>query len=630
MIRTKQLELAHDMIKRGCKLIPLNSDSKIPIQKNWPGCGSNDYDRIVSWSKEFPNCNFGVLAGKGLIILDVDNKNGKLGNDKLKDFGDIPKTFTVKTPNGGFHYYFAYTKAVSNRNFNNGLEIKSSGAQVVMPGSIINGSRYEVIVDADFAELPETILAALHRIEPNLEYLTEHPRSDDDCYTVSLDNLGFILRGIDPDLPYDDWLHVLYASLNVFGNTPRVHEALDSWSAKGQKYDREVFWKKISTFDPAHLQKLGLPRLRELQWRYPKKAVSPNGNDFGVALEPKILKRCIDLLVRYGNSPSEGHIEALKTMCHTMAHGIDSTDKFRIAFPLETGMGKTTLVVALAAELSSYDKGLLICAERIDQLEELRRSMISAGVEETKIGLYHKTPGIDVSSIKLEEMHRYQFLLVSHTRVRNDSKDFNAERLLNYKGGKRSLTIWDESLVTTESYYCPLIDMQCAISEWLNRYRGAKRENRLKPELLRSYGSFYECLVGIEKLLGECADDQVIPMSEAVVNLDSRDLIGTIVKDDTYQQCLRNLILFNQCGEVRLVKAKDGTVMMQFAQLVDECFDKMVIMDASSRIRRLISFDQTIDVYPLGVNKGYPDLKILHADVKSSKGAFQEVNSSGF
>jgi hypothetical protein len=90
---------------------------------------------------------------------------------------------------------------------------------------------------------------------------------------------------------------------------------------------------------------------------------------------------------------------------------------------------------------------------------------------------------------------------------------------------------------------------------------------------------------------------------------------------------LETLIIFNRFGIVRIAKTKDGNAIMLFEQLVDDCFDKIIIMDASSRIRKLISFDESISIQPLGVNKTYQEVEIKHADVASSKSSFEESKS---
>jgi hypothetical protein len=63
---------------------------------------------------------------------------------------------------------------------------------------------------------------------------------------------------------------------------------------------------------------------------------------------------------------------------------------------------------------------------------------------------------------------------------------------------------------------------------------------------------------------------------------------------------------------------------MHFSQIIDDAFNKIIVMDASARIKTLLSFDETIEIHPLRVTKNYGQVKLLHADVKSSKDSFHE------
>ena len=594
--------------------------------KDWPDRGTLDKSQLNEWSTAYPDCNFGVITGNGLVVLDVDNKNNKEGSKVLSELGEIPQTFTVATPSGGFHYYFKSSVSLKSRNFNNGLEIKSTGNQVVAEGSTIDGKLYKVINDAEIAEFPIELienLANLKNLNPvNRDYSIIRPVQWDEEQEKALQRQ---LDLIDPSLDYNSWLRVLFACLNIFGQYQDIITLLNKWSLNSIKYDKDEFWKKITSYNPNHHEKIGYPALKEIQWKYPKRLHPIARNDLGSKLELLILNRECAILEKYENKPSQQHKDALKEITTILAHGVDSNEQFRIAIPLETGMGKTTCVVALASELAQYDKGLLICAERIEQLADMQVDMINAGVSASKIGIYHKKHGTDIPSINFEEMQNYQYLLVSHARVQNDSQNFTNEKLLKYKNKKRCLTIWDESLITTESYYCSLPEMVCAIKDWLARFEGMSLDGKSSQKYTKEYELLNAHLQEVRALLEKEFDDgTVILLPYLSTELFNRNLINNIVRDESYRKSLETLITFIQLGEVRVVKAKDGSIIMQFVQRIADSFDKVIVMDASSRIRTLLSFDKTVSVLPLGINKYFNDVEIFHADVKSSKSSFIE------
>ena len=76
--------------------------------------------------------NYGVMAGDGLIIIDIDDYDG---DQAVPDWiAALPSTFAVETPHGGEHRYYAVSDSVSNSNCEWG-EIRAANQYVVGPGS---------------------------------------------------------------------------------------------------------------------------------------------------------------------------------------------------------------------------------------------------------------------------------------------------------------------------------------------------------------------------------------------------------------------------------------------------------------------------------------------------------------
>ena len=117
MLSDKKQEAISNLVSKGLKVIPLKSNSKLPTLRDWLNRGSSDMKQVAEWASQFPNCNFGVLTGDGIVVLDVDCKNGKDGYQVLSMLDEIPNTFTVKTPNGGLHYYFKISMEIPSRNY---------------------------------------------------------------------------------------------------------------------------------------------------------------------------------------------------------------------------------------------------------------------------------------------------------------------------------------------------------------------------------------------------------------------------------------------------------------------------------------------------------------------------------
>ena len=116
-------------------LIPLGSNSKRPIKGfNWTDQRIS-IKQAIDWLKQGNNVAV-VAKANGLCFIDVDNPD-------LVRHLKIPPTLTVRTPHGGYHYYF-YNCGITDNWF--GLvEYRMHNAYVVAPGSEIDGKVYRIV-----------------------------------------------------------------------------------------------------------------------------------------------------------------------------------------------------------------------------------------------------------------------------------------------------------------------------------------------------------------------------------------------------------------------------------------------------------------------------------------------------
>lgn len=146
------------------KQLRLKKNGKAPLVAG--AFDGEDYKLIQSWYQE--GGNVGTLTGSasGIAVIDIDNHNGVDGLGNLKNFLDsydidLPKTMVVKTPSGGYHYYFKLdekyndTQFIQNHPQLQGVDFQTHGRYVVAAGSQIDGKYYEVVRDVELAELPE-------------------------------------------------------------------------------------------------------------------------------------------------------------------------------------------------------------------------------------------------------------------------------------------------------------------------------------------------------------------------------------------------------------------------------------------------------------------------------------------
>lgn len=145
------LDSALALAKRGKPVFPCKPD-KSPFTKHGFKDATIDVGIIPQWWTQHPNALIGMPTGSvsGLVVLDVDNKNGHDGDESLhqlqQKYGQLPDTPQVLTPSGGRHIYFRHPgvpiKSTASR-VGDGLDIRGDGGYVIVPPSPVNGKGYE-------------------------------------------------------------------------------------------------------------------------------------------------------------------------------------------------------------------------------------------------------------------------------------------------------------------------------------------------------------------------------------------------------------------------------------------------------------------------------------------------------
>lgn len=109
--------------------------------------------------------SFGIATGhrSGVFVVDVDVRDDRNGLEALAAMGEFPETYTVKTPTGGYHFYFSlpdFPVKTSGNQVAPGVDIRGEGGFVVAPGMPHkNGGTYEEVLDVPPARAPEWLLA---------------------------------------------------------------------------------------------------------------------------------------------------------------------------------------------------------------------------------------------------------------------------------------------------------------------------------------------------------------------------------------------------------------------------------------------------------------------------------------
>lgn len=138
----------------GFPVFPLRPGSKIPMLKGGCHAASIEIQDIVSIWGRYPTANVGVATGHGFAVVDIDPRHGGTVDPRL------PDTFTVATPSGGVHLYYATEEDIPNSagRLAPGVDVRGRGGHVVVAPSwtLVGGARQRWRVEAarHIAEMP--------------------------------------------------------------------------------------------------------------------------------------------------------------------------------------------------------------------------------------------------------------------------------------------------------------------------------------------------------------------------------------------------------------------------------------------------------------------------------------------
>lgn len=149
---------ALELARAGFEVFPLAPRAKRPITSNGFYDATLDHNVITDWWTKHPHANIAIRPPEGVIVLDVDPRNG----GSTADLGPLTDTLMAKTGSGGLHLWFRHSGPSAGRVGGcKGIDIKKRGGYVVAPPSIHpSGDRYEWMPGpgTEIAELPAQLV----------------------------------------------------------------------------------------------------------------------------------------------------------------------------------------------------------------------------------------------------------------------------------------------------------------------------------------------------------------------------------------------------------------------------------------------------------------------------------------
>ena len=252
--------------ENGYAVIPVGRN-KIPLINDWPNKAATDSQQIISWWSQWPDANIGIVCGEksgGLIVVDVDIKNGKRGDEALQQFqamyGGFPSTVTCRTGSGGQHLYFKDPDHYPGKYKNGveviqGVDIRADGGFVVAPPSVnADGHAYTWVhdvglLDEDPADLNDSVADLLRRShQPKKSQKTEkrvvvdvqEGNRNDTLFRYCSSQVG---QGVPKSIALNAALD-LNDTFNPPLSIPEVHVIVDSAYSRYEPNERTIYGKQ--------------------------------------------------------------------------------------------------------------------------------------------------------------------------------------------------------------------------------------------------------------------------------------------------------------------------------------------------------------------------------------------------
>lgn len=198
-------------VVNGYSVIPVDGTTKKPLIK-WEDAQSSraTEDMVTAWEDIYKNAGVGIVTGKisGITVIDIDVKHAE--KTPLETF---PATYTVRTPSGGYHLYYAYTESVHTcaNQFPEYpyVDIRNDGGYVVAPPS----EGYTVETQMPIQRFPTHLFKTTTKKKKGLRYLT-------DVGTGGRNNsMAQVIGKLLVTTPEDKWVTDCYPTAVAINNT---------------------------------------------------------------------------------------------------------------------------------------------------------------------------------------------------------------------------------------------------------------------------------------------------------------------------------------------------------------------------------------------------------------------------
>jgi pentatricopeptide repeat protein len=325
----------------------------------------------------------------------------------------------------------------------------------------------------------------------------------------------------------------------------------------------------------------------------------------------------------YGsNRLALAHRTALEILLREMAAFANGDATGRKAFAIPTGGGKTSAIVAFITALYrlEYEVPLSVAASKVEALCDIYRALIAHGVPVEKIGLKHAVPGASIPSTGAGE---FLFQLVTHARVRGGT-DFAT--FGEFKGQPRRVCFYDETLLRSAVFSFTDTDFRQAVAALEPL---AQDGNDITLKAAAAY--LRRCSDAIHSQAGTLkADPEAVlrglPVTLPIVDHAHLKLWLEVLRRHA-SRLMRPDILMGLLDLAReplhVLTTFQGDAVVSVRQVMPEALRNVLILDASTPIRELVSMDPSIESIALPEFKSFADVEVEQLVAAGGRTAMQ-------
>ena len=230
---------------------------------------------------------------------------------------------------------------------------------------------------------------------------------------------------------------------------------------------------------------------------------------------------------------------------------------------------------------------LIVCASRIEQLCTMKTDMIENGIPEKSIGVLYEGPQTtklrDLKYPATTDNDQRPILLATHVRVKSPKDHLDQ---YTYNHARRSLMVWDESLLVSDTELFDAKKLVRQIGGWLNELTITEGDHSNLHNWLTDWNAilttaFNGWLPGLNMLPAPCF---VLSSEEQATyrdwfEVDKEDLLCNF----------RNI-----CDHPMRMLKHGREALVSYSVVLPEDLKNIMVLDASYAIRKLEQADKTI------------------------------------